>query len=532
MEGKEVPVNTPVSTGEATRRETEVTLSGHPREPLALGLPKKTQSLCPECLRVIPAELYEEDGRVMMRKRCPDHGDWKDLYWGDVGSYLQNERWAFDNGCGLSNPNIQGESNCPFTCGVCGSHINHTILGNVDLTNRCNLHCPICFANADATGYVYEASLEQVRMMLTTLRDERPVAGRIVQFSGGEPTLHPRFFEILSMARDMGFSHIQLASNGIRLADPDFAARAAEAGLHTVYLQFDGLDDEIWKKTRGRPLMEIKERAVDSIRRAGMKISFVSTIVRGINDHAVGDILLYALENADVVAGISFQPVCFTGRISHRERMRMRITLPDVMKELERRTGIVRMSDFYPLSLGSPFSKFIGALRGEEITNFTCHPHCTLCTYLLIDSGGKATPMSRFIDIDGFIPEMYRLAGKTRKSRFKTYSKIRAWYNLRKFYHAERAPDRLSFEMFLQTLNGMLDKKVGRGGGVKTYRTMMVGGMHFMDAYNYDLARVRRCVIHFSTPDGRLYPFCSYNSGPVYRTRVERAFSVPKGRRR
>ena len=508
--------------------EKELTLSGYLREPLQLGLPKTIQSLCPECLKVIPADLFEEDGKVIMRKACPGHGEWKDIYWGDAELYLRNERWAFDNGCGVSNPIVTGELSCPSSCGLCGMHLNHTILGNIDLTNRCNLKCPICFANADATGYVYEASLDQVRQMLQTYRDERPVPGRIVQFSGGEPTLHPQFFDVLRLAERMGFSHIQAASNGIKFADPVFTDRAKEAGLHTVYLQFDGLDDEIYKITRGRPLLEVKTRAIENIRNAGMKICFVCTIIRGVNDHAVGDILKHAVENSNVVAGISFQPVCFTGRISHEERLSKRITLPDIMIGLERQTGLVSRYDFYPLSMASPITRFIGALRGEEIPNFTCHPHCTLCTYLVVGDDGRAVPMSRFLDLEKFVTELDRLAKKIGRSRFKLYSKIKTWYKLRKYFHEERAPVGLTFEMYLQTLNGMMDKKVGRGGKVKTFRTIMVGGMHFMDAYNYDISRVKRCVIHFSTPDGRLYPFCSYNSGPTYRQRVERAFSVPK----
>jgi uncharacterized radical SAM superfamily Fe-S cluster-containing enzyme len=246
-----------------------------------------------------------------------------------------------------------------------------------------------------------------------------------------------------------------------------------------------------------------------------------------VNDQAVGDILKFAIANADVIAAISYQPVCFTGRISHEERMSKRITLPDVMIGLEQQTGLVSRYDFYPLSFVSPFSKFIGALRGEQITNFTCHPHCTLCAYLVIDDEGKAIPMSRFIDVENLVTEMYRLAGKTERSRFKSFAKIKAWHMLKKFYHEDKAPRGLSFTMYLQTLNGMLDKKVGRGKDVKTFRTMMVGGMHFMDAYNYDLSRIKRCVIHFASPDGKLYSFCSYNSGPVYRTRVERAYSTP-----
>ncbi|MCX6356496.1 MAG: radical SAM protein [Candidatus Aureabacteria bacterium] len=203
------------------------TLSGYPREPLIKGLPKTIQSLCPECLKVIPADLFEENGKVMIQKTCPEHGECKDIYWGDAEMYLRNERWTYDTGYGLSNPNVTGEADCPNSCGLCGMHLNPTIMGNIDLTNRCNLSCPICFANANVTGYVYEPTLEQVARMLQLYRDERPVAGRIVQFSGGEPTLHPQFHEIIAMTRRMGFSHIQIATNGIIFNNLDFVRSCA-----------------------------------------------------------------------------------------------------------------------------------------------------------------------------------------------------------------------------------------------------------------------------------------------------------------
>jgi uncharacterized radical SAM superfamily Fe-S cluster-containing enzyme len=131
-------------------------------------------------------------------------------------------------------------------------HTSQTALANVDLTNRCNLSCPVCFANASVAGYLYEPSFDQVRTMLETLRNERPVDARVVQFSGGEPTIHPQFFEILSIARDMRFTHVQAATNGIELADLEFTRKAKAAGLNTLYLQFDGVTDDVYLRTRRR----------------------------------------------------------------------------------------------------------------------------------------------------------------------------------------------------------------------------------------------------------------------------------------
>src|SRR5512143_370839 len=227
---------------EIARQPMSATYSGVPTDNITKGLPKHVESICPDpgCGQVIMARLFAEDGKVYMDKTCPQHGYYKDLYWSDVELYHKAESWEFGDGKGLSNPNTHREV-CPRDCGICQSHTSHTALGNIDLTNRCNLTCPICFANANVTGKLYEPSKEQVMDMLRLYRNEQPVAGRLVQFSGGEPTIHPDFLEILRGARDMGFSHIQVASNGIKFADPDFTMRAAEAGLHTIYLQFDGV---------------------------------------------------------------------------------------------------------------------------------------------------------------------------------------------------------------------------------------------------------------------------------------------------
>jgi len=222
---------------------------------------------------VIDAVLFEDEkGRVIMEKECPRHGLFRDVAYSDAKIYLKMEEWTFGDQRGVENPAVRNATKCPYSCGLCSLHTSHTGLANVDLTNRCNLTCPICFANANVTGYLYEPDLEHVRIMLRALREERPVACRIVQFSGGEPTIYPHWFEALSMARDMGFSHVQCASNGIKFADLEFAQKSKEAGLHTIYLQFDGVTDDIYLRTRGRPLMEIKQQAIENIRRAGMKI--------------------------------------------------------------------------------------------------------------------------------------------------------------------------------------------------------------------------------------------------------------------
>jgi len=507
----------------------KTTFTGRPIPPLRRGLPKTVESLCPECAQVIPARLYEDAGRVMMEKTCPDHGRFEDIYWGDARLYLKAEEYHYSDGDGLENPNTEATARCPEQCGLCPDHASNTALGNIDLTNRCNLKCPICFASADCTGYVYEPTFEQVLGMLRTYRAMRPSPARAVQFSGGEPTLHPRFLDIMREARKMGFSHTQIATNGLRFAQkPDFAKRCEEAGLHDVYLQFDGVTDDVYEKSRGRALVAEKLTAVERIMATDMKIVLVPTIVRGLNDHQVGDIVRFALDRIRTIAGISFQPVAFTGRISTEERMRQRYTLTDLAHDVSRQTGITDpYEDWFPLACVQPFTRLVAAIRGEANIVMSCHPHCSLGTYLFVGQDGRAVPVPQFFDLKGLLDDMWRLAQRAEAGGVKLFQKAQAFLALRRNWRQEGAPAGMTFEGWLHTLNGMVDKNVGRGeAGRKTFRSLLVAGMHFMDRYNYETDRTRRCVIHYADPDGKLYPFCTYNAGPVYRSKVERKFAM------
>jgi hypothetical protein len=516
--------------------QPEKTSTGGPIQPLQKGLPKHTTSLCPDCetTTLLPARIFEENGRVMMEKTCPQHGYFKDCVYSDVALYLKMEEWTFGDNCGLSNPAVdQGaEAKCPDDCGLCSLHTSHSALANVDLTNRCNLTCPVCFANANAAGYLYEPDIEQVRTMLLALRNERPVDGRVVQFSGGEPTIHPKFIEILKMASQMGFTHLQAATNGILIAASlEFAQQCKQAGLATLYLQFDGVSDDIYLKTRGEPLLEKKMQCIENCRKAGMKIVFVPTIVKGLNDHQLGDILKVAIDNVDTVSGISFQPVAFTGRIAKKELEAKRFTLTDLAFALSDQTGMFdKYNDWFPLSAITPFSKLIAAVEHRGVPTISAHPHCSLGTYMFVDEKSrKAVPVTQFVDIPAMLQDIEMLSRKSFGGLMKYYNGAMGWMDLKKHFKPELAPAGLTFEKFLNTIQGMTNKKLGRDGmdGTFTYRTLLVAGMHFQDSYNYDIERVKRCVIHYAAPDGKLYPFCTYNSGPTYRTKIEKQFSIP-----
>lgn len=497
---------------------------------LKKGLPKKTESLCPECLKIIPANIFESEGKVLMEKTCPEHGKVTDIYWSDVELYLKAERFAFD-GIGVSNPAIPNAKVCPNECGLCQLHLSTTSLANVDLTNRCNLKCPICFANANQAGYVYEPTYEDIVKMLELLRAEKPVPCPAVQFSGGEPTIYPQFVEVLRKAKELGITQIQAASNGIRFAEePEFLKAATEAGLNTIYLQFDGLNDEIYMLARGRKLLDIKLKAIANVRAINPRpsIVLVPTVVKGINNDQVGDIFRFALDNMDVVRGINFQPVAFTGRINQEERVQQRYTLTDLVKDLEIQTkGQITKDDWYPVPAVVPISTLASALLGENKVAFTAHPHCGLATYLFVNEKKEVVPLTRFVNVEGLFGELYDISVKAEKAKVKFPSKLKAYNALKRNINEDKMPEGLDLKMFLDLLQAVLGDNSKKSIAKFSWNMMFVGGMHFQDNYNYDVERVKRCVIHYATPDGRIIPFCAYNGGPTYRTEVEKKFSVP-----
>jgi uncharacterized radical SAM superfamily Fe-S cluster-containing enzyme len=503
------------------------TYSGTPIRPVVRVLPKTVETLCPECARTVLGRVFDWRGDVYMEKTCPEHGYVRDRVFTNTALFLKMQQWSFREGAGVESPRVPTADACPGSCGLCNMHQSHTMLGQIDLTNRCNLSCPICFANASATGYVCEPTFDEVVALLEQLRAYRPVPATALQFTGGEPTLHPDFLALVRRARELGFSHVQAASNGIRFAEPGFAKAAAEAGLHNVYLQFDGVDDAVHEATRGRPLLEVKLRALEQIHAAGMKVCLVPTIVKGVNDDQVAKILRFAVENIHVVSGIAYQPVSFTGRISLGDREAKRYTLGDLANDLGAAGWLEPMRDFYPLAMTAPLSRLLAAFTGDPKITATAHPGCSSGAYFVVDSRGNAVPITRFLDVEGLLCDLDRLASRVERARFRGLHKLRVPFIFARHFRKELAPEGLTVRTFLHALRGMTDKKIGRGrAGERTYRTLLAAGMHFQDRYNFDVERVKRCVIHYSTPEG-MFPFCAYNCGPIHRQRVERKHAIP-----
>jgi 7,8-dihydro-6-hydroxymethylpterin dimethyltransferase len=476
---------------------------------------KNTQSICPECLQVLDASIFEVDGKVYIKKECPEHGAFQELYWSDYEQYIRAENLRYD-GEGLNNPRTKTMKGCPYDCGICPEHKSHTALAIIDVTNRCNLTCPVCFANASAAGYVYEPTRDEIVGMLKNLRANSPVPATALQFSGGEPTIRNDLVELIRKAKELGFRHVEVNTNGVRLAQSvDYCKELKEAGASTVYLQFDGLTNDVYKFIRGVDLLDTKMKAIENCRQAGLhSIVLVVTLVKGVNDSQLGDIINFAVKNFDVIRCINVQPVSLCGRLPQKERDRMRITIPDFMRLVEEQTaGKIKVADFYPVPTVVPVSKAVGAMQDKRYVEFTAHPHCGMATYLFVEDG-KITPITRYANTDKFV-EIMKKVYETVSTGGKTKAKLRLIGATRhvKFSFLRKYLFRVLIEGSYQSL-GDLQRK-----------TILLSSMHFMDPYNFDLERVQRCVIHYAVPDGRIIPFCTMNS--IHRPEIERNLGVP-----
>jgi len=309
---------------------------------------------------------------------------------------------------------------------------------------------------------------------------------------------------------------VEVNTNGVRIAqDPEYAKQLKAAGVSTIYLQFDGLTPDVYKFIRGLDLLEMKMKAIENLRAAGYNsIVLVVTLIKGVNDSQLGDIIKFAAKNFDVIRCVNVQPVSLCGRLPPQDREKMRITIPDFMQLVEEQTnGDIKVSDFYPVSVVVPVSKAVGALKDKRYVEFTAHPHCGMATFVLVEDG-KITPITRYGNIEKFrasLQKVYEDAMKGSKSKAK----------LRLIGSARH----IKFSFLRKYILGVLMSGDYQSLGDFVRKALMVSSMHFMDPYNFDLERVQRCVIHYAVPDGRIIPFCTMNS--IHRTEIERKLGVP-----
>ncbi|MEM0123670.1 MAG: radical SAM protein [Conexivisphaerales archaeon] len=481
---------------------------------------RQTRSICPECNRIIDATIFERGGKVYIGKTCPKHGYFEEVYFSSYSMYERFSSYAQD-GRGIENPKIISEGiTCPASCGLCSNHLSHTALANIVLTNRCDLNCWYCFFYAEKAGYIYEPTIDQIRRMVRNMLGEKPIPGVAVQLTGGEPTMREDLIEIIKAIKEEGLTHIQLNTDGVNLSrKPELVKAVRDAGVNTLYVSFDG----VTPKSNPKNYWEIPG-LLKNCRDANLGLVLVPTVINGINDHEVGDMLRFAFLNMDIVRGLNYQPVSLVGRIPKREREKFRITIPDVIGKIEEQTrGTVKSDDWFPIPAAMPFSRFIEAWTGQLKYELSTHFACGAATYIFNDDG-RMVPISRFVDVDGLLKFLDEKAEKIERGENKYIVGLSVITNISKYINRSRMPNGLNLA---RMLTNVIVKHDYSALGELQMKSLFVGMMHFQDKYNHDEERVRRCDIHYLTPDDRIIPFCTFNVIPEwYRDRIQKKYSV------
>ncbi len=447
--------------------------------PATVGLPRRTKSICPRCRQVLDAELSAVDGRVILSRVCPDHGLFAAVVYGDAERFVEIQR--FDKP-GEEPLERQTESlrGCPHDCGICPEHTQHTCLGIIEVNTSCNLDCPVCFADS-GTGYQehgYSLTLEQVESMLDAfVRAEGEPES--VQLSGGEPSIHPQILEMLGAARERGIQLVMLNTNGIRLArDPRFATALAEIGVH-VYLQFDGFSEATQLAMRGKSLTEEKLRALERCAESGVSVSLAAAVERDINEHEVGEIVRHGIEHP-AVTGVFFQPVTHSGRFRSDSDPLEKLTNSDVIDAIcEQLPEWFRTDDFVPVPC--------------------CSPTCRSATFALYD-GEDLVPLPRLVDVEQYLDYVTNRALPDLDVR----EALEGLWSAKAAGGSEPVAERLECIACATAMPAELREVAARG--------FMIVVQDFQDPYTLDIEKLRKCCVSEITPDGRLIPFCAYNS--------------------
>ncbi len=369
----------------------------------------------------IPAEIVEENGRILMKKDCPKHGHFEDVMSTDPAFFKRLESMYPGRDFVIPKDGLHehGTSSIKFGRGA---------VLTIDLTNRCNMMCDPCFMDANQVGYVHELEWDEVQKLLDDAASIKPRRQLSVQFSGGEPTLSPHFLPAIRHARKLGYFSVQCATNGIRFAqDESFAKEAAEAGLRFAYLQFDGVGNENNQHRKVGNLYDVKLRAIENLKKYAIDVTLVVTIVNSVNNDQVGDILKFAIENIDKVNTVAFQPVSFTGRdedVDEETRTRQRYTLSHLAHDVKTQAGIGEvMRDWYPLSASGPFSDLKDLLGGleSEWGSFKCgcHPNCGIGTMLLVEEKTKkAVTVPSILNVDRMLADIKSITDSGRQKKW------------------------------------------------------------------------------------------------------------------
>ena len=438
-----------------------------------------TRSLCPACRRLVDAKIIVREGRVYFRKLCPEHGLIEDFICSDVAYH---DRHEFSQPARL--PLIFGtrsDKGCPYDCGLCPEHEQHTCIALVEITSNCNLKCPMCFAESGPGGQ--HIDFATYRRMVDRYVQLEGVAD-VLQLSGGEPTLHPELLRMVRYAYEQPIQAVMINTNGIRLArDPVLVEQlAAMRDRLEVYLQFDGLEERTYSTLRGEELLQTKLAALEVLQTCGLRCTLVCTVEHNTNLHEVGAVLRFGLERP-IVRGVSFQLATYCGRHLDPRDLERRATMPDVVKALVDQTGdLLAESDFYPLPCA--------------------HPNCHMMAYLY-RGGERPVPINRLIDIR---KHMDLIANSI------VYTPARARQLVARYLDSAGGcgcgpngcgPAEPSLDEFV--VKALAEKLTG----TEVFRITLTA---FLDAHNFDTRRVMKCCLAHLLPSGHVVPFCAYNT--------------------
>jgi uncharacterized radical SAM superfamily Fe-S cluster-containing enzyme len=519
-----------------------------------LGWPRTTDSLCPKCViearnqiingekdyrmlineqvGEVKAQIIERDGQVWMVKECHIHGKFEDIMAIDT-KFLEHIERMFPGRDIVAHNDETLHNHGSSTI----KHGRGAVL-TVDLTNRCNMMCDPCFMDANQVGFVHELNFDDIKEVLDNAMQIKPRRQMSVQFSGGEPTMSPFFFDAIRYARKVGYNSVQAATNGIEFAkDMNYARKAAEAGLRYVYLQFDGIGNDANSHRQIGNLFDVKLKAINNIHAAGIEIVLVTTLVNGVNNDQVGRIIEFALQNPKKIAFLAFQPVSFTGRdeeITDERRMRQRYTLSHLAYDVKNQMNLTEPTrDWFPLSMMSSFADLSHGPKAEwGQVSCGCHPNCGVGTALMINKETKEmAPVPQFLNIPGLVKDMTQI---TDAARSKWMSNLMMGLALLKNYNPYGAPKSFSLAAMFKKFDksfGLTGKDYGKVSGDRTrediekrrsdpWNFLFVAGMWFQDLFNYDFRRTEMCIIPYGTQEGEI-SFCAYNTGIGWRNIIE-----------
>jgi uncharacterized radical SAM superfamily Fe-S cluster-containing enzyme len=432
--------------------------------------------MCESCLALVPAKILQEGDAVYYLKRCAAHGVQKTLISTEA-RYWKRCREFLKPGDVPLRFQTRIERGCPYDCGLCPDHEQHSCLALIEVNDHCNLTCPVCFA-ASSPARTEQRSLGEVEAMLDLLVASEG-APDLLQISGGEPTLHPQILDILRAARRRPIRHVMLNTNGIRLAtDPDFVAALGEMKRgFEVYLQFDAVSRHALQNIRGADLRRVREAALDALCEAGISTTLVCVVRKGVNDHEIGDVLRYA-QSRSCVRGVTFQPVQDAGRNDGFDAARNRIVLSEIRRAIIDQWGVFRDDDMIPLPCNpDAISIGYGMRLGGEVEPLT---HLFPQEVLVETAPNSVTFEGK--------PEMRRLLVELLSLSCAGQQSANVLREVMCCLPLVEVPAALGYD--------------------RIFRVTVVS---FLDRFNFCLAGVKRSCIHFVTGDGRIIPFDTYN---------------------